>query len=204
MMKINLLKQAKKTVSGKEITVYKQLALGGAVVLIFIVVLALLEINIHNKISATRTNIAQLNQKLIQLNKVVEEINNFKKMKDQIKAKLDIINTLEKSRLAEVHLMDELSKCIPYDPTSVLSKKLWLTSLQQHGDVLGMDGVALDNATLAQFMDNLSKDPYFSDVNLSKTEQIKSNDLLLYKFSLSCKFNPFPGSSPTETTKQNL
>lgn len=204
MMKINLLKQAKKTVSVKEIAIYKQLILGGVIALIFITILVLLEINIHNKISSTRANISQLNQKLVQLNKVVEEINSFKKMKDQIKAKLDIINNLEKNRLAEVHLMDELSKSIPYDPTSVLSKKLWLTSLQQHGDVLAMDGVALDNATLAQFMDNLSKDPYFGDVNLSKTEQIKSNDLLLYKFSLSCKFNPIPGSSPTETTKQSL
>lgn len=204
MMKINLLKQAKKTVTQKELTIYKQLAIGGAILVVIIVVLVLLEVSIKSKIAATQNNIAQLNQKLVQLNKVVDEINNFKKMKDQIKAKLDIINSLETNRLAEVHLMDELSKCIPYDPTTVLSKKLWLVSMQQHGDLIGMDGVALDNATLAQFMDNLSKDPYFSDVNLAKTEQIKSNDLILYKFSLSCKFNPAPGAAVTETTNKTL
>jgi type IV pilus assembly protein PilN len=204
MMKINLLKQSKKTVTQKELTIYKQLAIGGAVILVIIAILIFLEVNIRSKMTATKNNIAQLNQKLVRLNKIVDEINNFKKMKDQIKDKLDIINKLETNRLAEVHLMDELSKCIPYDPASVLSKKLWLVSMQQHDNLIGMDGVALDNATLAQFMDNLSKDPYFSDVNLAKTEQIKSSDLLLYKFSLSCKFNSTPGVGITETTKKTL
>ncbi len=204
MIKINLLKQAKKGVSQKEITIYKQLIIGGVFVAAVLVVIVLMELNIRNKMSSARNNIAQLNQRLVQLNKVVDEINNFKKMKDQIKAKLDIITNLEKSRTSEVHLMDELSKTIPYDPSSILSKKLWLVSLQQHGDLIGMDGVALDNSTIAQFMDNLSKDPYFSDVNLSKTEQIKSNDLLLYKFSLTCKFNPSPGNSMTGTTQKTL
>jgi type IV pilus assembly protein PilN len=204
MIKVNLLKQAKKGVSQKEINIYKQLIVGGVAVAVFLAIIIFMELNMRGKISSTKDNITQLNQKMVQLNKVVNEINNFKKMKDQIKAKLDIITTLEKNRTAEIHLMDELSKSIPYDPSSVLSKKLWLVSLQQHGDLIGMDGVALDNSTLAQFMDNLSKDPYFSNVNLSKTEQVKSNDLLLYKFSLTCKFNPMPGNSMTGTTQKTL
>ncbi len=204
MIKVNLLKQAKKGVSQKEINIYKQLIVGGVAVAVFLAIIIFMELNMRGKISSTKDNITQLNQKMVQLNKVVNEINNFKKMKDQIKAKLDIITTLEKNRTAEIHLMDELSKSIPYDPSSVLSKKLWLVSLQQHGDLIGMDGVALDNSTLAQFMDNLSKDPYFSNVNLSKTEQVKSNDLLLYKFSLTCKFNPMPGNNMTGTTQKTL
>ncbi len=202
MIKINLLKQAKKGVSKTELNIYKQMALGGVLVAVVLAVVVFMELGIRSKIASAQASIAQLNQKLVQLNKVVTEINDFKKMKDQIKSKLDIITNLEKSRTAEVHLMDELSKAIPYDPSSVLSKKLWLVSLKQHGDVIGMDGVALDNSTLAQFMDNLSKDPYFSNVNLSKTEQVKSNDLLLYKFSLNCNFNPMPGSSVTATTQK--
>ena len=205
MIKINLLKQqAKKAVSQKEIDIYKQLLVGGIFVVIFLAAIIFMELNIRNKMTSAKDNIAQLNQKLVQLNKTVNEINNFKKMKDQIKAKLDIITTLEKNRTAEIHLMDELSKSIPYDPSSVLSKKLWLVTLKQHGDLIGMDGVALDNSTIAQFMDNLSKDPYFGDINLSKTEQVKSNDLLLYKFSLTCKFNPTPGNSITGTTQKTL
>lgn len=204
MIKVNLLKQAKKGVSQKEITIYKQLIVGGVAVAVFLAIIIFMELNIRSKMSSVKENISQLNQKMVQLNKVVNEINDFKKMKDQIKAKLDIIINLEKNRTAEIHLMDELSKSIPYDPSSVLSKKLWLVSLKQHGDLIGMDGVALDNSTLAQFMDNLSKDPYFSDVNLSKTEQVKSNDLLLYKFSLTCKFNSTPGNSMTGTTKKTL
>lgn len=195
MIKINLLKQAKKGVSSKEVALYKQLIIGGALIAVVVAILFFIEYSIKSEIASAQAHMVQLNQQLVQLNKEVNEINDFKKMKDQIKAKLDIITTLEKSRTAEVHLMDELSKCIPIDQTSILSKKLWLISLQEHGDLLGFDGVALDNSTLAQFMDNLSHDPYFSDVNLGKTEQVKSNDLLIYKFSLTCKFNPIPGAT---------
>ncbi len=195
MIKINLLKQAKKGVSSKEVALYQQLIIGGALMAVVVAVLFFIEYSIKSEISSAQAHMVQLNQQLVQLNKEVNEINDFKKMKDQIKAKLDIITTLEKSRTAEVHLMDELSKCIPIDQTSILSKKLWLVSLQEHGDLLGLDGVALDNSTLAQFMDSLSHDPYFSDVNLGKTEQVKSNDLLIYKFSLSCKFHPIPGET---------
>ena len=205
MIKINLLKQqTKKGVSQKDIDIYKQLVMGGIFVAIFLAVIIFMELNIRNKMSSAQENIAQLNQKLVQLNKTVNEINNFKKMKDQIKSKLDVITNLEKNRTAEIHLMDELSKCIPYDPSSVLSKKLWLVTLGQHGNLIGMDGVALDNSTIAQFMDNLSKDPYFKNINLSNTQQIKSNDLLLYKFSLTCEFNPVPESSITGTTQKTL
>lgn len=199
MIKINLLKQAKKGATPKEAAVYQQLIIGGAMIVVVLAILIFMEYSIKSESSATKTNIAQLNQKLVQLNKEVNEINDFKKMKDQIKAKLDIITTLEKNRTAEVHLMDELSKSIPIDPTSILSKKLWFSSLKEHGDLLGIDGVALDNSTLAQFMDNLSHDPYFSDVNLAKTEQVKANDLLLYKFSLTCKFYSTPGAREEQT-----
>ncbi len=194
MIKINLLKQAKKGATAKEVAIYQQLIIGGVLVAVVVAILFFMEYTMNSAISSTRANIARLNQRLVQLNKEVNDINDFKKMKDQIKAKLDIITTLEKSRTAEVHLMDELSKCIPIDQTSILSKKLWLISLEQHGDVLGMSGVALDNSTLAEFMDNLSHDPYFGEVNLADTQQIKSNDLLLYKFSLTCKFHPIPGA----------
>ncbi len=194
MITINLLKQAKKGTTAKEVAIYQQLAMGGALVVVVVAILFFMEYTMGRSISSAHAGISRLNQRLVQLNKEVSDINDFKKMKDQIKAKLNIISTLEKNRTAEVHLMDELSKCIPIDQTSILSKKLWLTSLQQHGDMLGMSGVALDNSTLAEFMDNLSHDPYFGNVSLANTQQVKSNDLLLYKFSLTCKFHAVPGT----------
>ncbi len=200
MIKINLLKQVKKGVSPREVAVYQQLVIGGILLIVGLVIIVFIEYSIRSEINSTKSSIAQLNQRMVQLNKEVNEINEFKKMKDQIKSKLDIITTLEKNRTAEVHLMDELSKAIPVDKTSILSKKLWLVSLKEHGDLIGMDGIALDNSTIAQFMDSLSHDPYFGDVNLTKTEQVKSNDLLLYKFSLTCKFISIPGAGITQTT----
>ncbi len=194
MIKINLLKQVKGGVSLQKVTIYKQLAIGGVAVLAILAILIFMEYTIHSQISMTQNNMTRLNQKLVQLNKEVKEIKNFKKMKIQIKSKLDVITTLGKNRAAEVHLMDELSKSIPINPANVLSKKLWLLSLAQHGNLVQIKGIALDNSTIAQFMDNLSRNPYFSNVNLANTVQRKSKDLLLYRFSLNYKFNSSPNA----------
>lgn len=183
-----------------EAGVYQQIIIAIAMVVVVLAVLVFFEYSIRSEISASQNNISRLNQRLVQLNKEVKEINEFKKMKGQIQSKLDVITRLEKNRMAEVHLMDEMSKSIPIDKTSVLSKKLWLVSLKQNSGLIGIDGIALDNSTIAKFMDNLSHDPYFSNVNLTKTEQVKSKDLLLYKFSLTCKFIATPGSGMTQTT----
>ncbi len=205
MIKINLIKQARKGVSQKEIAVYKQMLVGGIVIAVVIGIMAFMELGIHNKIADTRADIEQLNQKLAELNKVVEQIKNLKTMRSQIKAKLNIIDNLEKNRISEVHLMDELSKSIPYHPGDVISKKLWLVSMQQQGGVISMDGIALNNNAIAEFMNNLSSDQqYFSQVNLSRTEEIKSNDVLLYKFSLTCKFNAVPGKSTAKAGNESI
>ncbi|MCL4478146.1 MAG: PilN domain-containing protein [Deltaproteobacteria bacterium] len=188
MMKINLIKQASKGISKKEIAIYQQLIIGVAAVVVLIGILVFLEYSIENAISTTTTKITSLNEEMLRLNKTVNQINDFKKKKEQIKAKLDIIKTLEKNRIAQVVLMDELSKSIPIDQTSIISKRLWLTSLSEQGNLVLMEGIALDNDTIAKFMKDLSRNGYFREIKLQQTSQFTSNDLLLYKFGITCKY----------------
>jgi type IV pilus assembly protein PilN len=93
--------------------------------------------------------------------------------------RLDIINSLRKEKASPAKVLDELSIDKP--------EKLQLESLKKEGTKLGMEGIALDDETIANFMTNLRKSKLFKNVDLVVSEQIEQNKMKLKKFILSCE-----------------
>jgi type IV pilus assembly protein PilN len=64
---------------------------------------------------------------------------------------------------------------------------MWLNSLKYSSGTLVISGVALDNATIAQYMTDLTSSPYFADADLANSSQkvIAGNNLK--SFSLAIK-----------------
>jgi type IV pilus assembly protein PilN len=69
-------------------------------------------------------------------------------------------------------------------------EKLQLESLRKEGSRLGIDGVALDDETVANFMTNLRKSKVFKNVDLVVSEQFEQSKVKLKKFTLSCEISP--------------
>jgi type IV pilus assembly protein PilN len=67
---------------------------------------------------------------------------------------------------------------------------LQLESLKKDGTKLGIDGIALDDETVANFMTNLRKSKLFKSVDLVVSEQIEQSKIKLKKFTLSCEITP--------------
>jgi type IV pilus assembly protein PilN len=78
-----------------------------------------------------------------------------------------------------VHLFDELVKTIPHS--------VRLSSMQQQGDALKLDGVAQSNASVADYMRNLEQSPWMSNIQLGKTENKHDDSRMPYVFNLSMK-----------------
>ncbi len=76
-------------------------------------------------------------------------------------------------------VLDELSIGKP--------EKLQLESLKKDGTKLGIEGVALDDETIANFMTNLRKSKLFKNVDLVVSEQVEQNKMKVKKFVLSCE-----------------
>ena len=91
-----------------------------------------------------------------------------------------------------VHILHEVS-------SRVDSKRLWLKSLKQQGNSLSLTGVALDNKTVADFMDGLKESTYVNNVNLSNASLIKVSGRNLKSFSLACSV-----SSPKKETQETI
>jgi Tfp pilus assembly protein PilN len=57
--------------------------------------------------------------------------------------------------------------------------------MKKEGPRVGVEGVALDDETVANFMDNLRKSKLFRNIDLVVTEQIEQSKIKLKKFILS-------------------
>jgi type IV pilus assembly protein PilN len=126
----------------------------------------------------SETQLKLVQDDLIRLNKEVGEIDELKQRKAKLEQKLAVIKDLDKGRLRAAYILGELSQRTP--------EKVWIESLDKNGKDLKIVGVALDNETIANFMDVLGRSKYFTGVELDVTEQIDRGGLKLMKFSLRC------------------
>jgi type IV pilus assembly protein PilN len=66
-------------------------------------------------------------------------------------------------------------------------EKIQFESLKKEGAKLGIEGVAMDDETIAAFMTNLRKSKLFKNVNLIVSEQVEQSKIKIRKFVLSCE-----------------
>jgi type IV pilus assembly protein PilN len=139
-----------------------------------------------NKASAIQTETTRLNQEKKTYDKILAEIKKLEADKKELENKIGIIKTLKKESSLTVHVLDEVARKLD-------STRMWLTALDQQKASLSLTGTALDNKTIAEFMDTLEASPFISNVNLSDSSLIKVAGQDLKAFSIQCTVG-----SPTE------
>jgi type IV pilus assembly protein PilN len=147
------------------------------------------------KVNALSSENKILTAKKASYQPILEEIEKLKKDKKEQETKLDVIKKLKAVSQVTVRILDELAKIFP-------TNRLWLTSLRQSGNTMDLAGVALDNATIAQFMQNITESPYFSSALLSQAQQTAVAGAKLKSFSLSVGIEP-PRTNGTEPVAEN-
>ena len=147
------------------------------------------------KINSIEESIAGLKKEKQRYAPILAEIKRLEKAKKDLENKIKIINALKRDSSITVHILDEVAK-------KVDNKRMWLKSLKQQGKSLSLAGTALDNRTIAQFMDALKESPYISAVNLSNASLQKVSGRDLKSFSLACSIKS-PEEKPKETAKKN-
>ena len=145
-----------------------------------------------SKASAIQAETIRLNQEKQTYDKVLAEIKKLEADKKELENKINIINQLKKESSLTVHVLDEVA-------TRLDSTRMWLTSLDQQGASLALTGIALDNKTIADFMNALDASPFISNVNLSNSSLTQIAGQELKAFSLQCAI----GSPTEETDKTN-
>ena len=127
---------------------------------------------LNDKISATKTDLQRYNE-------INKEIARIKNNLETLRKKLAVIEKLESDRHAPVRLMDTLTQVL-------MAKRMWFTKLDVKETTVNIQGIALDNKTVADFMVRLQNCGLFSSVNLKNLKRQEVQKTNLKSFEITC------------------
>lgn len=192
MLKINLLpiRQLKRRAAAQK----QLMGMGGLFFLTLIVIGAVGYIQ-HLKAQRFQQDITTLTAKKQSYTPTLNKIAQLKKDREELSRKTEIIKQLKVDSSLTVHVLDEIASKLD-------NQRMWLESLNQQRGSLSLIGVALDNQTIAQYMDNLKTSSYIQEVSLSNSSLKVVSGRNLKSFELSCSV-AFPKKEKEPDAKVN-
>ncbi len=130
------------------------------------------------KISDMQQTVTQLSNKKKSYTPILNKIKKLDRDKKALEAKIEVIKKLKKKSQITVRVLDEIATITP-------SNRVWLKSLKQSGATVNIQGVALDNRTIGQYMKSLKKSPFFSNAVLGSASQTTVANKKLKSFTLT-------------------
>jgi len=103
-----------------------------------------------------------LTEEIAQLDKQIKEIEGLEEQKRRLLARMEIIETLQRSRPEIVHILDELVRVLP--------EGVYLTYLKQTGTRFEMRGVAQSSTRVSAFMRNIDASEWLANPALRIVE----------------------------------
>lgn len=199
MIRINLLGRARPRVKRRvPITGALQLALFLVPVGLAILVLFGYYASLNRDIGQLQEQIRVKQQEKAQMAQLEQDIKEFEKKQALLKGRIDVIEKLKRSQEGPVQLLQAIGTTVSQTNT------LWLTSMnEQAGDQIEFKGVAGSVAAVANFMTNLDRSGYFSNVEIKEAVQERPRggkgavSVTAFDFTLTAKF-----ALPTPPEKQ--
>ncbi|MDD5222777.1 MAG: PilN domain-containing protein [bacterium] len=177
MIKINLLPRGRE--QKKKEGLREQIVVLVAAVVILFFLIGMLHSRIGGQITSTQKKISDTTTEIARLDEMIKEVKDIEVKRKNLEDKLNVIENLEKGRVGAVMFMDKLSLMPP--------EKLWLTSLSENQGKVNLTGNAIDNPTVAKFMDNLDKSGVFRDVAFGSSNKIMYEKYRMVSFNLSLR-----------------
>jgi type IV pilus assembly protein PilN len=186
MIKINLLVEARAERAARA----PLIALGAAslnnYILLGLIILGLAFVGLRywklsSTLAAIKAEIVVNQREYDRLKPIIAEVEAFKKKNAELKHKIEVIEQLKQNQYGPVRVMDEVSKALP--------DLLWLTNMGLAGHTLSLQGQALNENAVANFISNLGASPFFAEPSLKIMSQ---DDRGVFTFDLSCTFTQTP------------
>ncbi|SRR2546426_5841226 len=190
MIRINLLAEKKPARAGRVPGV--PIAAGGGMqnsLLVLILLLAIVFVGWQwISLGKERTDLVKLNTKddaeLARLAEVRKKGEEYKRQRDLLERKVNLITQLKKNQAVPVHILDQISRNLP--------DFLWLDSMSENGNILSIRGKATNYNAVANFYNNLAASQWFKNVTQGSISEASEG----VTFSLTCEFVPAKEETP--------
>lgn len=181
MIHINLLptKAAKKKES-----VINQLAIGGLIILAQFMAVYLIGAQKDRQIAQQKVTNNNLQEEINQLSSIIAQVEEYKKKKQDRNNKIEIIKKLNDGRTGPVKMLDEFTYTLP--------DRMWLDTWREQNRRVEMSGIGYNGEVIADFIENLRKSKYFSDVVLVQTTSVQKDSITMQQFKITMGVNYTP------------
>ena len=200
MIKINLVAERKKPGGPKGPGILSGLTLGtninnylvAGLLIAGLTVVGFTYWRLSSRLSGLRAEVAENQAEYERLKPIIAEVERFKVNNEELKRKIKVIEDLKANQHGPVRLMDEVSKALP--------ELLWLTTLNMGGNVVTVNGQALNENAVANFISNLTASPFFQEPSLRVMRQTEAG---IFEFELTWVFSHTPREAAVAAAAQS-
>jgi type IV pilus assembly protein PilN len=146
----------------------------GAVVIALLLGLAV-NLRLESAISSQNERNQLIKDQIADVDKQITEILDLEARKEKLKARIEVIEQLQRSRPVVVHLFDQLVRTLP--------DGVYYTAVKQTGNQLQFSGVAQSSTRVSALMRNIESSEYLTDPSLAKVATTNNGS----EFTLSAK-----------------
>jgi len=118
-----------------------------------------------------------LEQEIAKLDEDIQAIREIEEKKQELLARMDIIQNLQQQRPEIVHLFSELADTVP--------QGVYLRRIEQQGDDLTLKGRAKSNSRVSGYMRNLSGSAWLENPRLDVIEDVDDQDIKRFTLQLA-------------------
>lgn len=190
MIKINLLAE-KKQPKVADRPSGKTIEMGGTQNLLLVAILALGVAvagfwwwSSSNSLEEWKRKHVEADRELTRLEEVRKKGDEYKRKKEELARKINLITTLKKQQAVPVHILDQVSKNLP--------EFLWLESMAVNNNQITISGKATSYNAVTNFYNNLTGSGYFANVSLGRVFEVQEG----VAFSMTCGFSGLAAAEP--------
>ena len=117
------------------------------------------------------------------LEAIIKEVDGYKKQKDNLQKRIDLINQLKQNQKGPVRIMDQISRDLP--------DLVWLDTMRIASGRVTVTGRGLNPNAIANFVENVKNDTFFEEPIVNDVVQAGANPVV-YSFSMNFAFSYAP------------
>jgi len=191
MIRINLLpvRQIKKRIQSRN-----ELIALLCFLLLVLTILGMVFLSLNSKVDSMNQEISKLSKEKEKHDAVLKRISKIKKDQAALETKLQVIQNLKTNSQLPVRVLDGIAYLTP--PT-----RIWLESISLQGSKLTMNGIAMDNETIAQYMQSIKESPLFNAAELKSSRQADINGQKLKQFDMTVSIEKTSSALAAEALK---
>lgn len=138
-------------------------------------IIFLVHVTFSNQIDHQNSRNKMLQDEINVLDEALKQIETLEETKEQLLARMDVIQSLQQRRPQIVHLFDDIVRTVP--------EGIYLTSIKQEGEQLIFKGVAESNGRVSAYMRNIDSSDWMNTpkLNVIETKEgtLRSSDFTL-------------------------